>query len=123
MRRLWWTALLGAALACSDNPTPGLLKVNLTTPNSGADRAILLTVSGPGVLQSATAAAGLRLFAQSFATTNHFALTGTLVSGTILTIEVPDLDQAKKYTATIQQVAASNYQLRATAGYSLSVTP
>ena len=123
MRRAWWIVLLGTALACSNNPTPGVLKVNLTTPHSGADGAILLTVSGPAVLRSATPGAGLRLFSQSLATTNHFALTGTLASGTILTIEVPDLDKAKSYTATIQQVAVSNYQLRATAGYSLTVTP
>jgi hypothetical protein len=123
MKRVWWIVLLGAALACLDSPTPGLLKVNLTTPNGGADGAILLTVTGPEVLRSATPKAGLRLFNQSLATTNHFAVTGTLVNGTILTIEVPDIAKANNYAATIQQVAASNYQLRALAGYSLSVAP
>ena len=123
MKRFAWIAILGAALACSDNPTPGILRVNLTTPNSGGDRAILLTVTGPGVPLSATPSAGLRLFSQSLSGTNRFALTGTLASGTILSIEVPDVDKASAYTATIQQVATPTYQLRALTGYSLRVTP
>jgi hypothetical protein len=123
MKRLAWIAILGAALACSDNPTPGVLKVNLTTPNSGGDGAILLTVTGPGVPVSAVPGAGLRLFTQLFTTTSRFALTGTLTSGTILTIEVPDVGKASAYTATIQQVATPTYQLRALTGYSLKVAP
>jgi hypothetical protein len=123
VKRVWWIVLLGAALGCLDSPTPGLLKINLTTPNSGADGAILLTVSGPGVLRSATPRAGLRLFSQSLTTTNHFAVTGTLTTGPILTVEVPDIANATSYAATIQQVAASNYQLRALVGYSVTVTP
>ena len=123
MKRFAWIVLLGAALACSDGPTPGRLKVNLTSPNSGGDGAILLSVSGPGVLVSATPGAGLRLFHQPFATTNHVALTGTLASGTILTIEVPDVSKASAYTATIQQVASPAYQLRTLTGYALTVAP
>jgi hypothetical protein len=51
------------------------------------------------------------------------ALTGTLRTGTILTIEVPDVSKASTYTATIQQVATPTYQLRALTGYSLRVAP
>lgn len=124
MRRFAWTVmLLGAALACSDGPNAGILKVNLTTPNSGADKAILLTVNGPGTLLSATPRSGLRLFSQPFSTTNKVALTGTLTTGTILAIEVPDISKASEYTATIQQVATPTYQLRALTGYSLKVVP
>jgi len=124
MKRLAWIAILGAALACLDNsPNGGVLKVNLTTPNSGGDGAILLTVSGPDVLVSAAPGVGLRLFTQPLATTNHVALTGTLRSGTILTIEVPDLGKASAYTATIQQVATPSYGLRTLTGYSLKVAP
>jgi hypothetical protein len=123
MRRFAATLiLLGAALACSDN-SPGLLKVNLTTPNSGADKAILLTVNGPGKLVSATPRSGLRLFSQSFSMTSKVALTGTLTTGAILTIEVPDISKASAYTATILQVATPTYQLRSLTGYSLTVVP
>jgi hypothetical protein len=123
MKRLAWIAILGAALACSDNPTPGVLKVNLTTPNSGGDGAILLTVNGPGMLVSAAPGTGLRLFTQGLTMTSHVALTGTLRTGTILTIEVPDIGKASAYTATIQQVATPTYQLRTLTGYSLKVAP
>ena len=126
MKRMVWAALLAGVLACLDTsvgPAAGLLKVNLTTPNTSGDGAILLTVSGPTALASARPETGLRLFAQSLGATNHFALTGTLASGTVLTIGVPDVSRAAAYTATIQQVAASNYQLRALAGYSLTVAP
>jgi hypothetical protein len=123
MKRFACLIALVAALACSDHPTPGILKVVLTTPNSGGDAAMLLTVSGPGVLLSAAPVAGLRLFTQPLGVTNHIALTGTLGAGTILTIEVPDLAKASAYTATIQQVATPTYQLRGLTGYSLKVTP
>ena len=127
MRRLWWIVIVGAALGCLDNSaTSGTLKVKLTTPNAGSDGAILFTVTGPAVPLTTTAATGLRLFAQPppLAATNHFAVTGALPSGTIMTIEVPDVSRSGAYTATIQQVAATNYQLRPSlAGYTLTVSP
>ena len=116
--------LVSAALTCreSTGPVAGMLKVDLTTPNSGGDGAILLTVTGPAVLTSATPGTELRLFAQPLGTTTRFALTGTLAQGTILTIGVPNLGQASQYVATVQSVAARSYDLRALAGYSLTVS-
>ena len=123
MRRLALAAALGVVCGCLDSTGPGgLLKVQLTTPNSGADGAILLTVTGPAALRSATAGSGLRLFALPLAATNRFALTGALSVGTILIIGVADVGQASAYTATIQQVATPAYQLRALTGYSLKVS-
>jgi hypothetical protein len=124
MRRAWLGLLLvGFALGCLDNgATPGTLTVRLTSPNT--DGAILFTVSGPAVLRSATAVPGLRLFAEPLATVNRFAVTGPVASGTVVMIEVPDISRASAYTATIQQVAATNYQLRPSlVGYSLTVSP
>ena len=119
-------AVLATGAACSKEPSgpvAGALKVNLTSPNSGADGAMLLTISGPAALTSATAGAGLRLFGQvGSGTSNVFALTGTLSAGTILTIGVADVNTVIQYGASIQGVAATaNYQLRSLAGYSLTV--
>jgi hypothetical protein len=51
------------------------------------------------------------------------ALTGTLSTGTILTLQVDDVTKVKQYSATLQQVASSSdYSLRSLTGYSLSVT-
>jgi len=121
-------ALIGTLAACGGGgtgPVAGILKVKLaTTPNSGLDGAVLLTVTGPVIPTGAAAQAGFRLFGTPVATTNKFAVTGTLSTGAILfTIDVPDINKVSQYSATIQQVAASsNYALRTLGGYSLTVT-
>jgi hypothetical protein len=116
---------LAGAGSCHDvnGPVAGPLTVSLGTPNPGADGAVLLTVTGPSALTSVTAAPGLRVFSQALSTTNHFAVTGLLPNGAVLTIGVTDLNQAGQYVATIQDVAANDYTLRAlAAGYSLTIS-
>ena len=121
-------ALIATLAACgggSTGPVAGILKVKLaTTPNSGLDGAVLLTVTGPVIPTGAAAQTGFRLFGTPAATTNKFAVTGTLATGSILfTIDVPDINKVSQYSATIQQVAASsNFALRSLTNYSLSVT-
>jgi len=119
--------LVAAGLSCGKDPVgpqAGTLLVRLTTPNSGADSAIVLTIAGPAGLTSATAGTGLRLFQQALGgTTTRFALTGALTANaTILTIGVADVNQVSQYSGTIQGVAQPNYQLRSLTGYSLAVT-
>jgi hypothetical protein len=130
--------LLGVALAASvmvtglscggGDPTmsgPGVLQVRLTSPNSGADSAIVFTISGPAALTSATAGTGLRLFQPPLGgTTTRFALTGLLTNGaTILTIGVTDIGALTQYSGAINGVALPNYQLRALpGGYALALT-
>ena len=117
-------ALVGGP-SCSDSagPVAGLLTVSLDTPNPGADGAMLLTVTGPEALTSATAPSGLRVFAQPLGTATRFAVTGTLTNGAVLTIGVANRSKAAQYVATIQSVATPAFQLRALAGYSLTVAP
>lgn len=119
--------LLVGAGSCIDGggptgPVAGVLKLSLTTPNPGADGAVLLMITGPKALTSVTAAAGLRVFAESLGTSNHFAVTGPLGNGTILSIGVTDVSQVAAYQATIRDVAANDYTLRALTGYSLTVS-
>ena len=117
-------ALMGG-LSCNDGtgPVAGSLKIELTTPNSGADGAIVVFVTGPVAPLSAAAPAGLRAFYDSLGITAKLAVTGTLSAGTILTIGVDDVNRVAEYTATVQQVAATGYQLRPSlAGYALAVT-
>ncbi len=125
-KQLLVAVTLGVLFACSDGtgPTAGVLKVNLITPNSGGDGAILLTIAGPAALTSASSANGLRLFSQPpLGAANRFVLTGILTGGTILTIGVADVTRASAYSATIQQVAMPTYQLRPfLTGYSLTVS-
>src|SRR5213592_3434129 len=118
---------LGGAGSCSGDggtgPVAGVLTVSLATPNAGADGAILFTVSGPQALTSVTAGPGLRVFAQPLSTVTRLAVTGTLTNGAVVTIGVADTRHVDQYTATVQAVAASDYQLRSPAGYSLTVSP
>jgi len=116
---------LGGVGSCSESsgPVAGLLTVSLTTPNAGADNAILFSVAGPQALTSVTAARGLRVFAQPLAPSTNFAVTGTLTNGAVVTIGVADTRKPSQYAVTVQAVAAQDFQLRPLSGYSLTVSP
>jgi hypothetical protein len=121
-------AALVAGLSCGDSTgsEAGEFKVRLTTPNSGADSAIVFTVTGPtgAVLSSATAGAGMQLVHQPLTgNATRFAVIGRLTQGAvILTIGVPDVSQLSQYSGTIEGVAQPNYQLRQLSGYALAIT-
>ena len=129
MKRLTRWGLLTLALAgvagCSSDqgPVAGELTVSLATPNSGGDGAILFVVTGPAALTSATLPTGAsqRLFGQPLGAVTRFAITGTLSNGAILTIGVADVNRVAQYIATVQAVAAPDFQLRALSGYALTV--
>lgn len=129
MKRVYAVGMLAAVLAagvrCKDStgPVAGALRVRLTSPNSGADSAIVLTITGPRTLTSATPGPGLRLFQQPLGgTTTRFALVGRLNTGaTILTIGVENVNAVSQYAGTIQGVAGRNFLLRSLGGYALTV--
>jgi hypothetical protein len=122
-----FAVLVGVGLSCLDRtgPVAGILNVKLTSPNSGADSAIVFTITGPAPLTSATPGAGLRLFAQPLGgTTTRFVLTGRLSTNTtILTIGVEDVNAVGQYDGAIGGVAQPNYVLRPLLkSYALTVT-
>jgi hypothetical protein len=126
MRRTLLAAAVILLAACknSTGPVAGTLKVNLTTPNSGFDGAAVIALTSPVPPTSVTPAAGLALWGGPVATTNaRIVLTGTLSTGTILTLQVDDVNKAGQYSVTVQQVAATTYQRRTSlSGYSATVT-
>ena len=135
MKRFARPALLAmlfiAVLSCGgDGGTgpsgPGELQIRLTSPNSGLDSAIVLTITGPAALTSATPGPGLRLFqpATLSGTTTKFALLGQLTNGAvIMTIGIQDLAALTQYHGAIGDVAMPTYQLRPSlAGYGLALT-
>jgi hypothetical protein len=127
-RRALAAAALALALACggdSTGPVAGTLKVSLTTPNSGQDGAAIIVLSGPAVPVAVSAGTGLTLWGGPVTTaTAKVVVTGSLVTGTILTLQVDDVNKVSQYSATLQQIAASTapFALRSIAGYTLSVT-
>ena len=122
-------ALLVVHLACKDDDPgavkiPGTLRVNLTTPNSGQDGAAVVVLSGPVAPRSVTAGSGLTLWGGPVTTPqSSIALTGTLSTGQILTLEIDDIEQASQYTAMLREVSKtdSTVALRSLTGYALSV--
>jgi hypothetical protein len=129
MTRVWGVAALAAlivtTLGCKDEgPTAGNLSVRLTSPNSGADSAIVFTVTGPAPLTSVTAGPGFRAFHQALGgNSTKIALTGRLLNnGVLVTIGVANVQQVGQYAGTIQGIAQPSYQLRVSlGGYSLAV--
>ena len=112
---------------CGDGggPDAGNLTVRLVSPNSGADSAIIVTITGPAALTAATPGAGLRLFQQPLGNaTTRFALVGQLnTNATILTIGVPNTGVVSQYSGTVDVVALPNYQLRSSlSGYALAIS-
>jgi hypothetical protein len=117
--------VLAACKGDSTGPVAGTLKVNLTTPNSGQDGAAILTLTAPAVPASVSPGAGLQLWGGPVTgTTTKLVLTGTMSTGTILTLQVDDVNKVGQYSVTLQQVATLAFQLRPPllAGYSATVT-
>lgn len=117
-------AVVAVGTRCGDSsgPTAGVLQVQLSTPNPGADGAIILTVTGPAPLTSVTSPlAGGRAFTDSLGTTTRIIVTGPLVNGTIAAVGVANVGQVGSYRASIQQIAAADYTLRPLGGYTLSL--
>ncbi len=126
MRRVTLATSIGLLLACSGTtgPVAGTLKVNLASPNNGQDGAVLLAISTPVPPVSVSAGAGLTLWGGPVTTTNaKLVLTGNVTSGTILTLQVDDINKVREYGVTLQQVArSSDFQLEPLAFYSVTVT-
>jgi len=124
-RRLQAAALaVGMVMwACSHSPTgpqAGTLFVKLQSPNSGADGAILLTLSSPTpVTNMAAGAAADTLWTTDYSTTaSKVLLTGPISSGVILKFDVEDVNLVSEYIVTVNQAASwSDYSLRALTSY------
>jgi hypothetical protein len=99
-------------------PVPGVLTLSLSTANAD-DRAIIVSVTGPGPIGDITAAtADLVLHARSSTAGFKAAIFGTLASGPLVRFAVPDVNKASSYQGTVVEVADSTNALRSvTTGY------
>jgi hypothetical protein len=128
LRRVFAATAVATVIACSGDgtgPVAGMLTVNLTTPNSGSDGAVMLILSSPVAPTSVAASAGLALWGAPVTTTSaKLVLTGTLSTGPIFTLQVDDVNKVAQYSVALVQVAPSNPQqpLRGLTGYSATVT-
>ncbi len=105
-------ALAGVALtACGggdhgggNDPQAGLLTVTLTNAASGPG-AIMFTVTG-GQIDAVTAGTYATYESALSMNSRKILLTGNIVAGTLVHLEVPDISKASSYVATVNQVSA-----------------
>jgi hypothetical protein len=127
--RLCLVLVAGALLlaGCSDGPArppepqPGVLTIVLEGA-TGSEAAVIVALDGPDAISRVEAASGeLRHHARSEGNHTRVAVFGTLESGTLLRIWVPDVQQANRYSASVLEVAGSDHRLIAVDGYRLQV--
>jgi hypothetical protein len=104
-------ALCGVVLtACGGDkgggtqPQAGLLTVTLINAAS-APGALMFTISG-GEIDAVTAGSYATYQTSLSSTSRRILLTGNIVAGTLVQIQVPDVAKASNYVATVNQVAA-----------------
>lgn len=117
--------LLGAA--CSGEPTAsvtqsGTLVLRLTTPNPD-DGGVLFQVSGPPIDTAVAVGGSLRLFTRRMNDSTLVAVVvGSVATGAVVRLRVPDRSAAGRYTARVLEVADRRDALRSSlAGYALTV--
>lgn len=107
----------------NNDPTPGDLTIELTTPNTddGAIRLIIVSPVAPTAISSASA--GVEVFTSGpLSTSTTVIVTGDVGAGALINITVPDTRDDEDYSATVVQVASATYAIRANTGYALEVT-
>jgi hypothetical protein len=108
---------------CSNNtgPDAGVLNVNVSSPHPD-DGALMLSVYGGPV--DSVESVGFPVFSVRTSDSVKFIVTGSLGSGAVARIHIPDGRQASRYTAVVSQVAARmSYAVRDPAGYSITLLP
>ncbi|MGE0354735.1 MAG: hypothetical protein AB7I33_06105 [Gemmatimonadales bacterium] len=119
------TACGGGDNGGGNPPVPGLLTVSLSSAPSNPG-AIMFTVSG-GQIDAVTTGSYPTYQTTLNSTSRRVLLTGAITTGSLVQIQVPDINKASSYTASIQQVAARGtdpapYAQLPVAGFSIAVT-
>lgn len=106
MRRLLLAFAVTVA-GCADDAAPapagGTLPLVLDG-KEGADGAIVVTVSG-GPVDSITASPGHAVVANTDASGTHVLVVGSMASGTLAQLHVPDVSHTDRYVVSVEQVA------------------
>ena len=118
---------LALVLACGDDPTsapaapiPGWLNVRLSTPHPD-DGGVMFSVRG-GPIDSLVSADYELMEVRESASARRMMLIGSIGSGIVARIRVPDIAKHGEYVVTVDQAAArGTYQQRDVSGYSASV--
>lgn len=103
-------------------PVAGELVVTLTSPGA-TDGAVLLRLVGPVAEVQAEGGYLVESAALSDGIT-QIVVVGTIVSGPVARISIPDMSQASQYFGLVEQVAdRGSFALLSVAGYSVTIAP
>ena len=121
----WFVPLVLLVLgACLDAPTAGEVSVELTTPNTD-DGALLFVVhaAAPTELTGATGACqGCQVFVHAVSATEfRVIVTGPLVTGAIVRLQVANAAPTTALRVEVRAVARRDYRTRSASGYSLQL--
>lgn len=113
---------LGCGTKQPIGPVAGKLVITLTSPGA-ADGAVLLRLVGPVdeveaagnyLVESAPLADGI----------TRIVVVGTITTGPVARISIPDMSQASQYFGLVEQVAdRGSFALLSVAGYSVTIAP
>lgn len=120
-----FSMVLGGS-GCTDSvgvPGPGPVTVSLVTPNPD-DRAILVTVTGPGIEDVARASSGYTVHWKLLSDHEvRVIVFGTLSDGPIFTFSAPDRKSLAGYSGNVIEVADRYNNLRETMGeYAVTIS-
>ncbi|MES1259517.1 MAG: hypothetical protein ABUL71_02900 [Gemmatimonadota bacterium] len=103
------------APSVSGTPTSGWLTLQLTTPHSD-DGAVQLSIVGPAI--DSVKILTYDGFEAHSATVADLVATGTITSGDVARVHIPDLSRTTEYHASVSAAAArDSYALQALDGY------
>lgn len=116
--------LLLPATSCDDASAPaqpGTLLVSLTS--SANPGAVMLSISGPGIVSIQTANSSHQLFWRLVSDTEARAIViGNLGTGPLISASVPDIGKSGDYTVTLQDVSNADGTQGVNANHTLAVT-
>ncbi|WP_420461645.1 Calx-beta domain-containing protein [Candidatus Palauibacter sp.] len=117
-----WGCGIGEDLIQPVQPDPGPLHVRLAVPPQARDIGVLLVVEGPGI--DSLSAPGFELIQADEASSNRreAIMTGSLSTGPVLQVWVPDRRQLGHYRVELVQVAGDDYGLRDPTQYGIAIS-
>ena len=117
-----WGCGIGEDLVRPVQPDPGPLHVQLTVPPEARDIGAMLVVEGPGI--DSLSAPGFELIQADEASSNRreAIIAGSLSTGPVLQVWVPDRRHLADYRVTLMQVSGDDYGLRDVAEYRAVIT-
>ena len=117
-----WGCGIGEDVVQPAQPDPGPLNVRLTVPPGARDIGAMLVVEGPGI--DSLSAPGFELIQADEASSSRreAIIAGSLSTGPVLQVWVPDRRQLADYRVTLMQVAGDDYGIKDLTQYGIAIS-